>query len=126
VNITTITFTLSIVFAIIAGIVGTLLVYRFFDRLFGRLSDLEREIRGLHQKEEQRKQALLDAAKRGREHHSYNTLAALEDAMALLIEEKIDDKIRQDRLETALAILQMVRKNPKAYDPDWRSSNAVD
>ena len=46
--------------------------------------------------------------------------------MALLIEEKIDDKIRQDRLETALAILQMVRKNPKAYDPDWRSSNAVD
>jgi len=63
VNITTITFTLSIVGAIIAGIVGTLLVYRFFDRLFGRLSDLEREIRGLHQKEEQRKQALLDAAK---------------------------------------------------------------
>lgn len=108
---TTTIIVIATVAGILAGIAGAILVFRLIQRFI----QLESKIKELQEQDARRRQMLDEALKRSRPHHSYNTLAALEDAMSLLIQEQMDDELRRARLETALGILQQVRKGPHNY-----------
>jgi hypothetical protein len=109
-TITVATYALSILIAVIAGVVGTILIYKFFERINIRLDLLEKE-------SDRRHLALIEASKRGRKHHAYETAEGLEDAMAVMIDVLLNQEAETARVQTALGILQQVRQGPKAYQP---------
>lgn len=76
-----------------------------------RLAELEKD-------QELREMALLNASKRGGKHHSYSTTAALQDAMAVLVDVMIDQDAESARLQTALGIIKAASNGPHAYDPE--------
>ncbi len=81
---------------------------------------LERRLSALEQAEEQRQKVLTDARGRERAHHAFNTLAAIEDATALLIDAELDLEAMRARQETALGILRVLRKGPNAYKNSFK------
>lgn len=53
-----------------------------------------------------------------RKHYSYNQVAAIQDAIAVILAAKIDQDAERARLDTALSILATLYKNPQSYDPE--------
>jgi hypothetical protein len=101
----------TIVIALLTFLIGALSIYAImsgYQRLEKRLSALE-------QAEEQRRAIVCDARGRERSHHAYNTLKAIEDATALLIDAELDLEAMRARQETALGILRVLRKGPNEY-----------
>lgn len=104
--------TTIILIAAITFLLGTLSTLA----LLSVLLRLDRRLSALEQTEEERKRVLLDARGRERSHHAYNTLAAIEDATALLIDAELDLEAIRARQETALGILRILRKGPNSYN----------
>jgi hypothetical protein len=77
--------------------------------LIKALLDNERRLTALEAKEQEREKYMTDARGRQRKHHAYNTIEAIEDAMALLISAEMDADALRARQETALGILQTLR-----------------
>jgi hypothetical protein len=102
------------VLLVLAGlIVGGAGVW-FFSRFF----DILRRLKALEEEKRQREQIATDARGRMRTHHSYNTQAALMDAISLKIDSiRALEEIRA-RDETELAILKVIMEGPYAYDPE--------
>jgi len=51
-------------------------------------------------------------------HYSYNQVAAIHDAIAVILSAKSDQDAERARLDTALSILATLYKNPQSYDPE--------
>jgi heme exporter protein D len=100
--------------AALIGAGGTLFVSTFLQRL----AHLEQELHQVQAEAEKRQAVLEEAARRGSKHAAYNVMAGLEDAMSLLVREIMEDDARRARLQTALGVLQTLRKDPKRYDPE--------
>lgn len=104
---------------LLALIRGTMFLISIFA-VWSSHSRLERRLSTLEQAEEQRQKVLADARGRERAHHAYNTLAAIEDATALLIDAELDLDAMRARQETALGILRVLRKGPNAYKQSYK------
>ena len=99
-------------FALITGAGGSWLIMRDEHRkqaLENRVAELEAE-------RQKRNQLVIDAKGRQRSHHSWNTVAALEDSTSLLIDAEMDVEAMKARIQTTLAILETIRQGPGAYD----------
>ncbi len=69
-------------------------------------------LKALEAEKRRRDQTAVDSRGRMRVHHSYNTLAALEDSTSLLIDAAQDLEAMRARVETTMAILQVLRESP--------------
>jgi hypothetical protein len=63
------------------------------------------------------KQSLIDGLPE-RKHYSYSQVAAIHDAIAVLVSAKADNDAERARMDTALLILATLYKNPGSYDPE--------
>jgi hypothetical protein len=108
-----------------AGLIGVLigativalgfLVHNCITGITNRLAQLEGENEELHQKLDD----LIAVKERSRQTGA--TMAGLEDAMATLINIQYNRDIDNQRIETALSMLQKLRQGPYAYDPETPS-----
>jgi hypothetical protein len=101
----------TLLLAIIAFAAGSISVFSLWHYFY----QIERRLTVLEEAEKKRQQILVDARGRERAHHAYNTLAAIEDATALLIDAELDLDAIRARQETALSILKVLRKGPNQY-----------
>jgi hypothetical protein len=51
-------------------------------------------------------------------HYSYRQVAAIQDAIAVILSAKSDQDAERAKLDTALSILATLYKNPQSYDPE--------
>jgi biopolymer transport protein ExbB/TolQ len=118
------TLTIVTLLFVIASMFVIGVLWNAFTRFEKRIGKLEIEAETAKQERLQaqaekdaREKILLEANNRGKKHHTYNTIAALEDATSVLLDVSLDQEASRARLETALGILQMIRKGPYDYKP---------
>jgi hypothetical protein len=108
----------------IAGLFAIGFLVASLLKLDKRVSKLETENeeakieRARIQAEKEAKEKFLEEAKgRERPHHSYDTLATLENAMAVVWDIELNNQATSDRLNTLLAMLQQARVQPNKSKP---------
>lgn len=59
---------------------------------------------------------------KGKRHYSHNQVAAIWDAMSVILSAKSDNEAERARMDTALGILSVLYANPHSYDPERPST----
>lgn len=97
----------------LAGGLAVHLVWKFISHNNSRIRELEIRLSA-----EEEKRRAIEQVKGLHQHYTYNLKAGLYDVMALLVENKINREAEQARDNTAMSILQVLRKEPSSYDPE--------
>jgi hypothetical protein len=87
--------------------------WREVARLLSRIADVERRLTQADAADAQRADIIDRASRRGRPHHSYDTIHTIEDALALLVEDQLELEAHKARLETVFGSLSRIRQDPR-------------
>ena len=103
---------------LMVGAAGLWLMIRHMVRSERRMTLIEAKLAELESREAARAAAMAEADKRGKRHHSYNTVAGIQDATAILLDVLFGNEAEKARLQTAIGTLNALSKGPYAYPVD--------